>query len=520
MKSSALLLFLIPVTALASESRVQEVTVFKDRAFVTRARKVSLPQGASSISFGELTPLADLETLKATFARKSPVTILGIRTRAEFSAKSGNAELEHAISARKAAERKRDAITHEVSLLTQGNQNLELLSAHYRDSFSLNVHQNTWTKAGLEGFVRFLTTESDHINGAWTRLYAAFQANDQELELANARIAEATRASDRHGITVIVDVLAEAPAQTDLELQYLVTQCGWSPAYDLRIGELGTASVEQDAFVWQKSGEDWRDVTLTLSNLRAELRPQAPSISPYSLTYQEAGKVATTVSSAVDSAQSLTMGAGGGSEKRVFKVPGLQTVRDGMAQTRLFIARKDSTYTEKLELAAAEYDRAYRKGSATNPFDWEMEAGPASVYTGGSFVQQISLGAIAQGDHFAVNAGVDHDVVVTRTTQDKVEKPGILDTKQHFLRQVRLTLKSYGGSPKKLRVYEQIPVSEIKEVTVGADKSTPGLVADEKNPGWHYWDMALPTNEAKVVMLDLNVAVPSDFGFSWQNPAE
>ena len=532
--------FLVPLSGLASSrhgrkskavdgqeeahSVVSEVTLFRDRASVKRLRKVSLPKGATTVVFHDVTPLADLESLKASLSEKKELTLMGIRTESEYAVKSGNKGLETWIDKRKSAERKRQEIVNQVNLLIQGNQNLNLLTQHYRDSFSLNLHQNTWTKGGFEAFVQFLTSQSDRLNGSWAKLYEAYHAVSKDLEEASAHVQTLTSASDRHTLTVSVDLLADSSVTANVEIQYLVSHCGWSSAYDVRVkSSEDRAAVEQYAFVWQKSGEDWSDVALTLSNVQSELRPEIPSISPYTLSYREAAKVQTTISGATDSASSLTVGnskepSTEGAEKGIeknFKVPGLQTIRDGMARTRVFIARKDSSYSERLELVGAEYDRVFRKGDLENPFDWDLEAGPASVYYNGDFLQQSTLDRVAKGNHFGINAGVDHDFQVSRWVEDKIEKPGIIDTKKHFLRGVHVSLRNFSARRKSVRVYEQVPISEIKEVVVETKKTSPGIKEDAANPGWRYWDVAAASRNSETISMNLDVAVPSSFNFSW-----
>ena len=507
------------------EAPITDVTVFRDRASVKRKLRKSLSKGATTLIFRNVTPLADLDSLKASLSEKKQVTLMGIRTMPEYTLKSANSELERWTETRKRNEKKRTELVSQVNLLIQSNQNLDLLAQHYRDSFSLNLHQNTWSKGGFESFVKFLSTQADDLNGRWAKLYGEYRKVTADSEFAEAKIRALSSVSDRHTFTVSVDVLADTAVSTDVELQYLVTQSGWSSVYDLRIDpKAGKAAVEQHAFVWQKSGEDWRDVALTLSNVRSELRPVAPSISPYTLSYQEVKKVDTSVSGKTDSATALQVGAGGESSdaddhsiSRNFKVPGAQTVRDGMARTRLFLARQESAYSERLELVAADYDRVFRKGELSNPFEWDLEAGPASVYYDGDFLQQIQLDTIARGNKFGVNAGVDHDFQITRWTNDKVEGSGLIDTKKHFVREVSVTLQNFGARKKNIRVYEQVPVSEIKEVAVQAkekDKS-PVLKDDDSHPGWHYWDLPVESRKSQTVSMSVDVAVPSSFNFSW-----
>ncbi len=51
---------------LENDSRIKEVTIFRDRASVKRTQTASIKKGMTSVSFSGLTPLLDLESLKAS----------------------------------------------------------------------------------------------------------------------------------------------------------------------------------------------------------------------------------------------------------------------------------------------------------------------------------------------------------------------------------------------------------------------------------------------------------------------
>ena len=66
-----------------------------------------------------------------------------------------------------------------------------------------------------------------------------------------------------------------------MTLGYLVFDANWSPRYDVR-GDLesGGLTMEYGANISQRTGEDWKDVTLVLSTARPSMASNPPSMDP------------------------------------------------------------------------------------------------------------------------------------------------------------------------------------------------------------------------------------------------
>lgn len=80
-----------------------------------------------------------------------------------------------------------------------------------------------------------------------------------------------------------------------IRVRYLVDQANWSPSYNVRAsGDRSGVLVEYYASIQQMSGEDWSDVSMTLSTATPSLVARAPALLPLTLTLarpaQEAGE--------------------------------------------------------------------------------------------------------------------------------------------------------------------------------------------------------------------------------------
>jgi len=97
----------------------------------------------------------------------------------------------------------------------------------------------------------------------------------QELEQL-----QATRPLERRRVVVSVEAMEEG--ELELEVSYLVKGARWQPLYDLRLlGDQGQVELTYLASVSQQSGEDWKDVVLTLSTARPALSSVMPELEPW-----------------------------------------------------------------------------------------------------------------------------------------------------------------------------------------------------------------------------------------------
>lgn len=511
----------------ATGGEVSRVTVFQDRASVTRTRALHVERGPNSVAFEGVTPLLDLESLKARLGPGSPVTILGIRHRERNRLLSSNPETQELRKRREKLENARSEVLAKVSSLVKQDRSLGDLASHYRDSFTFNLHKKGWKKGELRSFLHFLQGHSEKMNQTWHGLFTQHEVLQKEIEFVDSKLRERTVASDRRTRTVWVDLTADSPANITVEIQYLVPNAGWAPAYDLWVESAkGEAVLDQKAFVWQRTGEDWKNVSLVLSNARTELHTNPPSISPYTLSFRVANEVKTGVGSSSQDTGPLTVGSGEGAgdpepakaEKglgRVFEVKGKQTVRDGLARTQVPIASRRTSFRESLELIAGVYPRVFRRAELTNPFPWDLASGTLAIYHDKEFVQQTHLKEVARGNRFGANIGVEHDLVVNRSQKDEVGEPGLVDRKRHFKRTHETWIENFSSRSKKIRVLERVPVSELKDVVVSMKESSPGFEPEGSVEGWYKWNLDVAPRKTASLKLKIDVAVPKDFQFSW-----
>lgn len=89
-----------------------------------------------------------------------------------------------------------------------------------------------------------------------------------------------------------VIVSSKAATSGSFEISYYVLNAGWFANYDLRVDNINEpVEIYYKANVYQNSGEDWKDVKVTLSNGNPNESGVAPFLYPWRLYYGNAGYV-------------------------------------------------------------------------------------------------------------------------------------------------------------------------------------------------------------------------------------
>jgi uncharacterized protein (TIGR02231 family) len=141
-------------------------------------------------------------------------------------------------------------------------------------------------------------------------------------------------------LKVWIDAEVAKSGNASLNLQYMVSNAGWEPIYDIRINSKNkTAKILQNAFVWQNTLEDWDNVELVLSNQRSELKPTIPYISSYTLSFQEVKEVKTVVTSTQNNDQDLAQASANSGPiedlAKRFKVKTNQTIKTNRPKVKV-----------------------------------------------------------------------------------------------------------------------------------------------------------------------------------------
>ncbi|MCO4792840.1 MAG: mucoidy inhibitor MuiA family protein [Bacteriovoracaceae bacterium] len=513
-----LLLSTVSAKSIDSKNKISEVTVFKDRAFVTRSMNKPIKKGAHTIVFFPVTTKLDRDSLKVTSGGRN-VKILGINTKLVHYRDSISPEVNKIIETQAKLRNQKSKLMNKVQGLLKQNRDLLSLSKHYQQSFSLNLHNQKWSAANLKSFINFLDQRNVKMKGTWKESLKKYITLVEKIEFWENKKKELHSKLKKSQLKVLVETEVLEESNIKLKLSYLVRDCTWTPVYDFRINSKNkSANVEQHAMVYQNSGEDWKNVRLTLSNKRSEIKPKVPYLSSYTLSFKKVEKVKTVVTGTQTNDESLNQASRSvydETNKTKFVIKSRQTILEHMPKVKIKLDSKETTYKEWKELVAAQFPKVYKKGELVNPYSYSLPQGQASIYYNGDFIQNFFKSKTQKGETFNINAGLDYDITVKRSYHNETKKSGLLDGEKTYKRKFWTNLKNYSSNTKKLRVYEQVPESELDAVKIEFTAKNKSFKKDKDRPSWVYWDVSLPSRQLKTLEHKISITTPKDFQFNW-----
>jgi len=291
--------------------------------------------------------------------------------------------------------------------------------------------------------------------------------------------------------------------------------------------------------VWQRTGEDWSDVSLRVSTAqparglfvpqleprylaRAEPprpmlqrrergmpMPSAPamarSAAPEAEAYQlDEAKVAVEIPQATVEEGLLSAS---------FTTPRRETV-DGSGQARKVSLARFPLKAEIVRTAAPRVEAAaFLTAKAVNETGFPLLAGTAGVYLGDEFVGRAAIAATPPGGELQLAFGADDRIEIDRKVLERRrESAGIISKDEVYRYRVRIGVKNRYAAPVAVKLLDLVPVSRDEKIEVKVlEGTTAATREDPERPGVKVWELALTPREEKVVELRYEVRYPRGF---------
>ena len=266
----------------AVSSTVSEVTVYPDRARVTRTASVSLPMGTSVLEFSGLPAALDESSIEVSAKADAPLTIEGIDVRQEFLAASANPKAQ-------ALERQLQELQDQQKSL-QGQKGVCEEKRQFFRNLSAGLGKGEKEPMNLDDIRKLYTFYGDEVANLSESILSIERSEtklDPEIDRVKRELDALRSAPQKAQRTLLVSVKAGAAAKGEFTLHYVIGNTSWISSYNARI-DSGTGKVEllYNALVRQKTGEDWNNVRLTLSTAHPGSNGRMPELKPSYLDYR------------------------------------------------------------------------------------------------------------------------------------------------------------------------------------------------------------------------------------------
>jgi hypothetical protein len=296
------------VTALAAngaeptvtEGHVSAVTVYQGQALVTRELEVADAKGLQEIVVTNLPESVLPGSLFAEPGGGAEVRSVRYRDRPiEEDVRQEVRDLDDQIQV---VQDKLAAVAQERALLEQRKAYLTQLEIFTAGTSKQELTHGVLNAQTLKDLSQFLFAERERIAKRELELAQEERTHNQENELLARKRDKVAAGSARSVHEAVVFINAAQPGAAKLRLSYLVGNASWSPSYNVRATEArDQVTVEYNASVQQMSGEDWKDVEMTLSTATPSLVAKAPKLEALTIKLGTLEPAARPPLSAADS---------------------------------------------------------------------------------------------------------------------------------------------------------------------------------------------------------------------------
>jgi hypothetical protein len=260
------------------ESKVQKVVVFLNGAQVTRTAMVNVNGGTSTLIFGNISPGIDVQSIQVH--ANGEFTILSVKHEMNFL--NEQAKQKHVEELR--AEQK--AIQDKINLQSNFIPIYEEEANMLRKNQVISGQNTGLDIVKLKQALDFQTAQLTDIKKKQQAVYDEVAALEKELQKYNQQIADITKGSSTATSNILVAISAKAALHTEFTLNYVVHNASWFPTYDIRAKNVNSPiSISYKANVSQQSGEDWKNIKLTLSTGNPTVSGSKPQLDPYFLSF-------------------------------------------------------------------------------------------------------------------------------------------------------------------------------------------------------------------------------------------
>ncbi|WP_250291459.1 mucoidy inhibitor MuiA family protein [Streptomyces atroolivaceus] len=503
----------LPVTA---------VTCLEDRAHVERAAVLDLEAGVQRLRLGPVSALAVDRTLHAELSARHPATVLDVRITRSWTPRGA---LTHADDV-SALRRRMDAIAHERRALEQQRERLDArrdLLGRLAGDLLREIGEGAGSgEADRPRWGRELDRADEERAVCGERLRAVeagLAALDDELGQAERAVgvSEEEPAELVGHIELTVETAAAGPV--GLHLSHLTPCALWRPAYRAVL-EGDSLTLETDAMVWQRTGEDWSDVRLTLSTARSALATEPPRFGEDRLTLTDRSAAERrTVSVELREEETGTLGPSpalglpgvdDGGEARVLRSPAQVSVPgDGRAHRvplSSFATGARSEYACSPELSPL----VTQVVRFDNLAGHALLAGPVDLVRDSGFSGRGTLNFTAPGAAVELAFGSCDDYRVVRHAEETRDTAG-LTQRTVITRTIRLHVSRFSPPEERgdlvVTLRERLPVSEVSAVEVRLRKEACFPEPDSvDSDGIARWDVCLPPDGHRTVTLVYEVS--------------
>ncbi|HIJ88067.1 MAG TPA: mucoidy inhibitor MuiA family protein [Desulfuromonadales bacterium] len=539
-----LILVLTPVIVFPADphripapSRITAVTIYPDRALTTRNATLTLTPGSYLIAFDSLPTLLLDDSVRVNGKGSAVTTITGLEVRRQFLEQSGEKQAQELLIDIRTLEKRAAGLDAKKAGITAQKNFLESIRVAWGDRISKELGIGRPTSAELQDAATFVGTGIANAEELNREIDFDKSTIKDKIDALRRQLHETAGSGRKEVKTVEVAVECTRAGNLTLELAAMLPRASWEPAYDVRLApDSKSADLAFHAMIRQQTGEEWRNIDLTLSTARPAIGSAPPELRPWyislyhPLPIMAALPVASapapafrekTVRSRMDygvlneaaqaeetDAQIAVAQIRDEQSSVSFHIPhAIDIPSDGSRHSAMVAALQVPVHIEYLAVPKLS-PAVFLKSEIVNNAPYTLLPGKVNTFIGNSYTGSSILNKVAAGEKFDLFFGNDDQVTVTREELKQHKEAGLFGKNRVNFR-YRIEMENFRKVPLILTLRDQLPVAGDEEVRVTLEE--PSIKpAEIKGDGSVMWSVPLVAGEKKALSFGIMVEYPKD----------
>jgi uncharacterized protein (TIGR02231 family) len=460
---------------------INKVTVFIVGAEISSTKSITLKTGRNVVIFKDLSTKLNSQSIRVSTADDASILNVSYKTiQPSFQEKDAKYYVI------------KDSITlinAEIATLTNKKIAFETEKNLLTQNMNLGGTDNGVDITELKEAADFYRVRILEISNGTTEIQTQMLLKNEKIRELNQKLTSLSTNNRPTGeITVLVD--CDKAKKVVFDIQYQISDAGWSPAYDIRASDLSKPiQLYYRANVYNNTGIEWKDVNLVLSTSDPSISMTKPILSPWYLNFD----VYTSTNNGT-----YDFSAGEGYMQNAY-------VEKTMEEYSLDYEQNFNIEYTEVEItslnAEFELDVPYSIPSDNLPYlvditDYELPAkyehyavtkvqkevfilakitgweelnlveGTASIFYDGTYVGQSYIYTRNVKDTLDLSLGIDEKVLVTRTKVKEFSNKQFIGNKVSETFAYELVAKNNRTTAIDVEILDQIPISQTDEIEV------------------------------------------------------
>ncbi|MBD2507274.1 mucoidy inhibitor MuiA family protein [Nostoc muscorum FACHB-395] len=530
----------IPSWRKTVQSEIVAVTVYADRALVTRRSVVNLIGIEQELVITSVPETLETESIRVSGTGTVAVRLVGVSSDRIYTTEPVAERVAHLTRQIEQLEAEKRHLQAQVDALVLQSSFIAGLREKTEEPFAQSLSRKNLSLSETLDFLNFLGSQYSEYAIASGECKTQQQELDKELQALRASLQKIQTPHPKESLSIVVGVEVAGEGEFELEVSYIVNRASWTPLYDLRFSTTSDiVHLGYLAEITQSSGEDWIGANLTLSTAKPGLGTLPPKLEPWYIDaprpqmlrqrrfaaqppllpsiaepptsaaradWQEEDEGADGV---LIQAESVTAEVSKEGSVVTFKLNGGGNIPSDGAPHKTTIFNDDYPcsfdYVAMPRLVSFAYLQANVKN---NPNGATLLPGKANIFRNNVFIGTTKLENIAPGQEFKLNLGMDEGLKIERELVERLVDKRLISNQRRITYSYRLIITNLLDKEVNLKVTEQLPVSRNEQIKVRLSRSNPQIQLGEM--GILEWQLTLPAQEQREIYYQFNVEHPPD----------